>query len=149
MSVPRHLFRDVHRRFDSLTGPRGAFSVPINNYRSSPLLPRSLDALDPNAYDAFKASRNLGDVVDRVLRNQEEASNGGGPRKLLRVEATLMTPVQPMLVRTTLLLSRLHDWRCDTLVLVIHDGFDLYVTGAVVLLLLLPFPFPGGSLQVH
>ncbi|XP_062844322.1 DNA ligase 3 [Trichomycterus rosablanca] len=56
-----------------------------------------LDALDPNAYDAFKASRNLGDVIDRVLRNHQDASNGGGPRKLLSVEATLMTPVQPML----------------------------------------------------
>lgn len=57
-----------------------------------------LDAVDPNAYDAFKASRNLGDVIDRVLRNQQEASNGSGPRKLLTVEASLMTPVQPMLV---------------------------------------------------
>uniref|UniRef100_A0A8C5HQQ7 DNA ligase n=1 Tax=Gouania willdenowi TaxID=441366 RepID=A0A8C5HQQ7_GOUWI len=56
-----------------------------------------LDALDPNAYDAFKASRNLGDVVERVLRNQQEASNGSGQRKLLTVEASLMTPVQPML----------------------------------------------------
>ncbi|XP_076606103.1 DNA ligase 3 [Chaetodon auriga] len=56
-----------------------------------------LDAVDPNAYDAFKASRNLGDVIYRVLRNQEEASNGSGPRKLLTVEASLMTPVQPML----------------------------------------------------
>ncbi|KAM7373992.1 hypothetical protein PAMP_006672 [Pampus punctatissimus] len=56
-----------------------------------------LDAVDPNAYDAFKASRNLGDVIERVLRNQQEASNGSGPRKLLTVEATLMTPVQPML----------------------------------------------------
>ncbi|KAE8287653.1 DNA ligase 3 [Larimichthys crocea] len=56
-----------------------------------------LDAVDPNAYDAFKASRNLGDVIDRVLRNQQEASNGSGPRKLLTVEASLMTPVQPML----------------------------------------------------
>lgn len=64
-----------------------------------PLLLRSLDAVDPNAYDAFKASRNLGDVMDRVLRNQQEASNGSGPRKLLTVEASLMTPVQPMLVR--------------------------------------------------
>lgn len=58
----------------------------------------SLDAVDPNAYDAFKASRNLGDVIERVLRNQQEASNGSGPRKLLTVEASLMTPVQPMLV---------------------------------------------------
>ncbi|XP_069002021.1 DNA ligase 3 [Embiotoca jacksoni] len=56
-----------------------------------------LDAVDPNAYDAFKASRNLGDVIERVLRNQQEASNGSGPRKLLTVEASLMTPVQPML----------------------------------------------------
>lgn len=61
----------------------------------------SLDALDPNAYDAFKASRNLGDVVERVLRNQQESSNGSGPRKLLTVEASLMTPVQPMLVSIT------------------------------------------------
>uniref|UniRef100_G3QCE4 DNA ligase n=1 Tax=Gasterosteus aculeatus aculeatus TaxID=481459 RepID=G3QCE4_GASAC len=56
-----------------------------------------LDAVDPNAYDAFKASRNLGDVIERVLRNQQEASDGSGPRKLLTVEASLMTPVQPML----------------------------------------------------
>uniref|UniRef100_A0A673HC40 DNA ligase n=1 Tax=Sinocyclocheilus rhinocerous TaxID=307959 RepID=A0A673HC40_9TELE len=56
-----------------------------------------LDAVDPNAHDAFKASRNLGDVIDRVLRNQQDASNGTGPRKILSVEASLMTPVQPML----------------------------------------------------
>nr|XP_061818717.1 DNA ligase 3-like [Nerophis lumbriciformis] len=56
-----------------------------------------LDAVDPNAYDAFKASRNLGDVIERVLKNQQEASNGSGPRKLLTIEASLMTPVQPML----------------------------------------------------
>ncbi|XP_035998663.1 DNA ligase 3 [Fundulus heteroclitus] len=56
-----------------------------------------LDAVDGNAYDAFKASRNLGDVIERVLRNQQEASNGSGPRKLLTIEASLMTPVQPML----------------------------------------------------
>ncbi|XP_056140714.1 DNA ligase 3 isoform X2 [Lampris incognitus] len=56
-----------------------------------------LDAVDPNAYDAFKASRNLGDVIERVLRNQQEASNGSGTRKQLTIEASLMTPVQPML----------------------------------------------------
>lgn len=58
-----------------------------------------MDAVDPNAYDAFKASRNLGDVIERVLKNQQEASNGSGPKKLLTIEASLMTPVQPMLVR--------------------------------------------------
>ncbi|CAJ0967636.1 unnamed protein product [Ranitomeya imitator] len=35
-----------------------------------------LDALDPNAYDAFKASRNLGDVVERVLRNRQQGPGG-------------------------------------------------------------------------
>lgn len=53
-----------------------------------------LDALDPNAYEAFKASRNLQDVVERVLRNQQEP----GLKRTLSVQATLMTPVQPMLV---------------------------------------------------
>ncbi|MEQ2209273.1 DNA ligase 3 [Xenoophorus captivus] len=67
----------------------GSFCVTASSF--------SLDAVDPNAYDAFKASRNLGDVIERVLRNQQEASNGSGPRKLLTVEALLMTPVQPML----------------------------------------------------
>uniref|UniRef100_A0A671M260 DNA ligase n=1 Tax=Sinocyclocheilus anshuiensis TaxID=1608454 RepID=A0A671M260_9TELE len=56
-----------------------------------------LDAVDPNAYYAFKASRNLGDVIYRVLRNQQDTFNGTGPRKILSVEASLMTPVQPML----------------------------------------------------
>ncbi|KAG8439801.1 hypothetical protein GDO86_005825 [Hymenochirus boettgeri] len=53
-----------------------------------------LDALDPNAYDAFKASRNLGDVVERVLHNRQQAP---GMKQTLSVQASLMTPVQPML----------------------------------------------------
>uniref|UniRef100_A0A4W3IKY2 DNA ligase n=1 Tax=Callorhinchus milii TaxID=7868 RepID=A0A4W3IKY2_CALMI len=56
-----------------------------------------LDALDPNAYDAFKASRNLQDVVDRVLKNQQESQQVPGMRKMLSITATLLTPVQPML----------------------------------------------------
>ncbi|XP_054449180.1 DNA ligase 3 isoform X3 [Pteronotus mesoamericanus] len=56
-----------------------------------------LDALDPNAYEAFKASRNLQDVVERVLRNEQEVEKEPGRRRTLSVEATLMTPVQPML----------------------------------------------------
>lgn len=75
-------------------------SVPPSLYLFKWFVISRLDAVDPNAYDAFKASRNLGDVIDRVLRNQQEASNGSGPRKLLTVEASLMTPVQPMLVRS-------------------------------------------------
>ena len=56
----------------------------------------SLDALDPNAYQAFQASRNLRDVVDRVM----DAKSDGKPgmSKKLSVRATLMTPILPMLV---------------------------------------------------
>lgn len=57
-----------------------------------------LDALDPNAYEAFKASRNLQDVVERVLRNQQDAEKTPGVKRTLSVQASLMTPVQPMLV---------------------------------------------------
>uniref|UniRef100_A0A2K5DDB9 DNA ligase n=1 Tax=Aotus nancymaae TaxID=37293 RepID=A0A2K5DDB9_AOTNA len=56
-----------------------------------------LDALDPNAYEAFKASRNLQDVVERVLRNEHEMEKKPGQRRALSVQASLMTPVQPML----------------------------------------------------
>ncbi|XP_072834435.2 DNA ligase 3 [Pogona vitticeps] len=56
-----------------------------------------LDALDPNAYEAFKASRNLLDVVERVLRNHHESQKVPGMKRTLSVQATLMTPVQPML----------------------------------------------------
>uniref|UniRef100_K7G6X8 DNA ligase n=1 Tax=Pelodiscus sinensis TaxID=13735 RepID=K7G6X8_PELSI len=56
-----------------------------------------LDAVDPNAYEAFKASRNLQNVVERVLRNQQEAEKLPGVKRTLSVQASLMTPVQPML----------------------------------------------------
>lgn len=55
-----------------------------------------LDALDPNAYEAFKASRNLRDVVDRVTASREAAGRNGLAKKL-SIRANLMTPVQPML----------------------------------------------------
>ncbi|KAJ8022059.1 DNA ligase 3 [Holothuria leucospilota] len=55
-----------------------------------------LEALDPNAYEAFQASRNLRDVVDRV--NAKNDANGvPGMSKKLSVRANLMTPVLPML----------------------------------------------------
>ncbi|KAM9210470.1 DNA ligase 3 isoform 1-T1 [Dugong dugon] len=56
-----------------------------------------LDALDPNAYEAFKASRNLQDVVERVLLNEREVEKEPGQRRKLSIQASLMTPVQPML----------------------------------------------------
>lgn len=56
-----------------------------------------LDGLDPNAYPAFQASRNLQDVVDRVLANRNSVEKFGLGSKALSVRASLMTPVLPML----------------------------------------------------
>ncbi|KAL3861294.1 hypothetical protein ACJMK2_007333 [Sinanodonta woodiana] len=53
-----------------------------------------LDGLDANAYPAFQASRDLRDVVDRVLENKGSKL---GLSKKLSVRASLMTPVLPML----------------------------------------------------
>ncbi|ELU08334.1 hypothetical protein CAPTEDRAFT_213234 [Capitella teleta] len=55
-----------------------------------------LDGLDANAYEAFKASRDLKDVVDRVFSLKEEGS-AGKLTKSLSIRANLMTAVQPML----------------------------------------------------
>ena len=63
------------------------------------ILPFRLEALDPNAYEAFQASRDLRDVVDRVNKNKEASNGRPGMTKKLSVRASLMTPVLPMLVR--------------------------------------------------
>ncbi|XP_035697308.1 DNA ligase 3-like isoform X2 [Branchiostoma floridae] len=52
-----------------------------------------LEGLDPNAYPAFQASRNLADVVERVVAN----GCAPGMKKSLSIKANLMTPVLPML----------------------------------------------------
>ncbi|BFZ23274.1 hypothetical protein BsWGS_26312 [Bradybaena similaris] len=54
-----------------------------------------LDGLDPNAYAAFQASRNLRDVVERVTESSADARPGMS--KKLSVRAALLTPVLPML----------------------------------------------------
>ncbi|PAA79582.1 hypothetical protein BOX15_Mlig020357g5, partial [Macrostomum lignano] len=51
-----------------------------------------LDAIDPNAYAAFQASRNLHDVLQRAL-----AAKASPVKRNLSVRAALMTPVLPML----------------------------------------------------
>ncbi|KAI0232597.1 hypothetical protein LSAT2_017077 [Lamellibrachia satsuma] len=58
-----------------------------------------LDGLDPKAYQAFQASRNLQDVVDRVteIRSHNAEVKPGGLTKSLMIQATLLTPVLPML----------------------------------------------------
>ncbi len=54
-----------------------------------------LDGLDTKAYDAFQTSRNLKDVVERVIALR---TGGAGLKKQLSVRANLMTPILPMLV---------------------------------------------------
>ena len=59
----------------------------------------SLDALDPDAYEAFQASNNLSDVVQRCLQKKHiKAGVLPGMSKKLSIRASLMTPVKPMLV---------------------------------------------------
>ena len=60
------------------------------------LFPR-LEGLGPNAYEAFQASRNLRDVVERVIKLKTSKL---GLTKKLSVRASLMTPILPMLVST-------------------------------------------------
>ena len=62
---------------------------------------RSLEALDPNAYEAYQASRDLEDVVRRVLVVKENNSSVGTLTKTLSIKANLMTPVLLMLVRAS------------------------------------------------
>lgn len=57
---------------------------------------RRLDSLHPNAHEAFKASRDLEDVITRI----EEQKKSGGDA--LEVRASLMTPVAPMLAEVGL-----------------------------------------------
>ena len=61
-----------------------------------------LEGLDPNAYNAFQASRDLKDVVERVQKLREESGSKPGLSKKLSVRASLMTPVLPMLVNDML-----------------------------------------------
>ncbi|XP_033107614.1 DNA ligase 3-like isoform X2 [Anneissia japonica] len=56
-----------------------------------------LDGLAPNAHEAFKASRNLKDLVERVQQNKKASNGVPGMTKKLTIQASLMTPVLPML----------------------------------------------------
>lgn len=52
-----------------------------------------LDALHPEAHEAFNSSRQVGKVVAKILELRE----AGTPKATLDMGASLMTPVQPML----------------------------------------------------
>ena len=52
-----------------------------------------LEALHPDANDAFNSSRNIDKVIEKIL----ELRNAGTPHGKLEIGASLMQPVQPML----------------------------------------------------
>ena len=52
-----------------------------------------LEALHPDANDAFNSSRNIDKVIQKIL----ELRNAGTPHGKLEIGASLMQPVQPML----------------------------------------------------
>ena len=56
-----------------------------------------MDALDPNAYQAWQASSNLKQVIEKWELNKGEKSKIPGLKKTMSIKATLMTPVKPML----------------------------------------------------
>ena len=56
-----------------------------------------MDALDPNAYQAWQASSNLKQVIEKWESNKGEKSKIPGLKKTMSIKATLMTPVKPML----------------------------------------------------
>lgn len=56
-----------------------------------------MDALDPNAYEAWQASSNLKQVIEKWEANKEGKYKIPGLTKTLSINATLMTPVKPML----------------------------------------------------
>ena len=52
-----------------------------------------LEALHPDAHEAFNSSRNIDKVIERIIELRESGNPGGK----LDVGAALMQPVQPML----------------------------------------------------
>ncbi|GAB6028919.1 DNA ligase 3 [Chamberlinius hualienensis] len=56
-----------------------------------------LEGVHPDAYDAFQASRNLKDVIDRILAKRDSTDGKPGMSKVLSIKAALMTPILPML----------------------------------------------------
>ncbi|KAF3816670.1 hypothetical protein GH733_014018 [Mirounga leonina] len=94
---PDDMARDLEQEVDEFLLQLSRLTKEDEQQQALQDIASRLDALDPNAYEAFKASRNLQDVVERVLRNEQEVEKEPGRRRALSVQASLMTPVQPML----------------------------------------------------
>ncbi|KAL7641288.1 UNVERIFIED_CONTAM: hypothetical protein RMT77_008426 [Armadillidium vulgare] len=53
-----------------------------------------LEGLHPDAYEAFRTTRNIDTVIDEILKNKNSPKEGS-----LKIQAKIMTPVLPMLAQ--------------------------------------------------
>lgn len=58
----------------------------------------SLGAVNPDAYQAFQTSRDLHAVLSKVVEIGDEHSSSS-KKSALKITASVMTPILPMLVR--------------------------------------------------
>jgi hypothetical protein len=61
----------------------------------------SLEAVHPDAYQAFQTSRDLDTVLSKAVSSTDEGRSLPTKKTALTITASLMTPVLPMLVRVT------------------------------------------------
>jgi len=61
----------------------------------------SLEAVHPDAYQAFQTSRDLDAVLSKAVSSTDEGCSSPTKKAALTITASLMTPVLPMLVRFT------------------------------------------------
>ena len=59
----------------------------------------SLEAVHPDAYQAFQTSRDLDTVLSKAVSSTDEGCSSPTKKGALTITASLMTPVLPMLVR--------------------------------------------------
>jgi hypothetical protein len=59
----------------------------------------SLEAVHPDAYQAFQTSRDLDAVLSKAAVKTEDGNSSPTKKTALKITASLMTPVLPMLVR--------------------------------------------------
>jgi hypothetical protein len=61
----------------------------------------SLEAVHPDAYQAFQTSRDLDTVLSKAVSSTDEGCSSPTKKAALTITASVMTPVLPMLVRFT------------------------------------------------
>jgi len=61
----------------------------------------SLEAVHPDAYQAFQTSRDLDTVLSKAVSSNDGGRSSPTKKAALTITASVMTPVLPMLVRFT------------------------------------------------